>query len=169
MSSQQLEERAKQMADARAAQKMTEAKKAQEDPGAPFTFLSGKKLPSDFKNPPCGTRFHRCVDKDGIYRPNWKQFRVYRTDNTQAERIYVQSAAVRGSSVIPCCNNWVMTGVWMDAPVGVIETIRQSRTEVVDMASTDSEGKPLGLTGPQRIFRTIEDRPKYNCEVMASA
>lgn len=164
-----IEDQIRQEASNRTQAERSRVVKAAEDPGAKFTFHRGKRLPAEFKNPPCGTRFHRCTDNAGNYKPDWKQFRVYKTDNTQPDLIYVQAAAVSRGKVHVACHNYVKTGVWMDAPEAVVEVVRGARRETVDMATTDYQGNQLGLTGPQRIFRVVEDRPQYNCEVMASA
>lgn len=165
----QVEDAAREAAHNRVKQAEVDAAKVSADPGATFKFLAGKPLPTGFKNPPCGTQYHRCVDRNGMYHPDWLQFRVYKTDTTQAEIIHVHAASVRRGQVAVACHNNVKTGVWMDAPKAVVAVIREARRETVDMATTDHEGNQLGLTGPQRIFRVVEDRPQYNCEVMASA
>lgn len=167
--SSELEQEAARIAAAEMDAAARKKAKSIEDPGARFTFVKGRPLPSGFQNPKCGTKWHRCVDDRGLYQPDWKQFRVFRTDNTQSEVIYVHAAAVSRRRVRVACHNRVRTNMWMDAPTAVIETIRQTRRETVDMVSTDAAGNPLGLTGPQRIFRVVEDRPQYNCEVMDSA
>jgi len=164
-----LESAAKEQAAARVRDSEARARAAAADPGSKFTFHKGKRLPAEFKNPPIGTRWHRCVDSQGLYQPDWMQFRVYKTDTTQADVIYVHAAAISHGRAFVACHNHVKTGVWMDAPPAVIETIRQARRETVDMVTTDVDGNPLGLTGPQRVFRVVEDRPQYNCEVLPSA
>lgn len=150
--------------------KAVKAKIEDKDPGKGFTFLSGKKLPTGFINPPAGKPFHRCVDHNGIYHPDWVSMRAHKTDSTQPDRIYVHCGVIRGpNKAATQVNNFVLSGVWLDAPQAVFDVVSQAMRETVDMVTTDQDGNKLGLTGPSARFEVVEERPQFNCEIRASA
>jgi hypothetical protein len=171
--SNQAEASAKIEADRRSSEILEKSEKAKADeldPGKNFTFLAGKKLPTGFINPEPGKLYHRCVDQQGSYRPDWISMRAHKTDAVQADRIYAHAGVIRGpNKAHTVVNNYVKTGVWLDAPKSVLQVVSESMREIVDMVDTDSEGRPLALTGPSTRFAVTEERPWYNCEVRTSA
>jgi hypothetical protein len=168
--SNQTEDQVRESAARRAAAIESQAKAKIDDPGAPFKFHSGKALPGEFKNPPAGTPYHRCLDPQGHYRPDWSCIKIHKTTETQADRVYAHGALIRGPhKVVTLANNYVRTGVWVDVPPEVLAIIKGAVRETMDMVRVDGNGNDLGLTGPGFAPSVTETRPQYHVEVVASA
>lgn len=85
------------------------------DPEDPtnFNIVPGRPLPEGFKNPPCGTEGHFCVDNGGRYNPDWWQVNIQpRTDYDANPQIF------------PLSQKWIVyLDMWQDVPREVVDSL----------------------------------------------
>lgn len=81
-----------------------------------FRIKAGSPLPEKFINPPCGDDGHLCVDRGGIYRPDWSQLMLFRLHEGQAD-----------PQTFPLGSRWkVPLEKWVDVPPEVMVSLNDA-------------------------------------------
>jgi hypothetical protein len=120
----------------------------------------GQPLPRGFKNPPCGTPGHYCLDLKGNYNPEWVQVKIQKRDSQQAERQVFGCRALKRDpeTKLPKVvgGRWsVQTDVWADAPPYVLAALQECKIPVTQFVR-DPELEIMTGFGKRMVIREEE-------------
>lgn len=119
-----------------------------------FRIKPGMPLPEKFINPPCGDPGHLCVDRGGIYRPDWSQLLLYRQHEGQAD-----------PQPFPLGARWLVPlEKWVDVPPEVMVSLKDAQETHHRM-----DFKPGDILLGKPAVHTETTRRRFGWESLPSA